>query len=204
MVADILRYVLFAAFPLAMAYAAASDLFTMTISNKLTLAMVAGFVLLAPLVAIDLHTFAMHWAAAAAVLAVAFFCFAMGWIGGGDAKLAAAIALWVGWSHDRFRCHGVRLRRRADLLLLAFRRAVLPAFIVRQPWVRRLHDERAGVPYGVALAAAGLAIYPHTVWMHMAIGCGVRRRGSAAASIDACDRPCQLKRAARQLTRIFR
>jgi prepilin peptidase CpaA len=171
MVADIFRYVLFAAFPLAMAYAAASDLFTMTISNKLTLAMVAGFVLLSPLVAIDLNTFAMHWAAAAAVLAVAFFCFAMGWIGGGDAKLASAIALWVGWNSTiEFVALASVFGGVLTLLLLTFRRAVLPAFIVRQPWIRRLHDERVGVPYGVALAAAGLAIYPHTVWMHMAIG----------------------------------
>jgi Flp pilus assembly protein protease CpaA len=33
-----------------------------------------------------------------------------------------------------------------------------------------LHHEGAGVPYGVALAAAGLATYPHTVWMQVAIG----------------------------------
>jgi prepilin peptidase CpaA len=54
--------------------------------------------------------------------------------------------------------------------VLAFRRAVLPAFVVRQPWVARLHHEKTGVPYGMALAAAGLTIYPHTVWMALAAG----------------------------------
>ena len=33
------------------------------------------------------------------MLAVAFVFFARGWIGGGDAKLAAATALWLGFDH---------------------------------------------------------------------------------------------------------
>ena len=39
----------------------------------------------------------LHVAAGAAVLAVTFALFAFGWIGGGDAKLAAATALWLGF-----------------------------------------------------------------------------------------------------------
>src|SRR2546428_52543 len=39
-----------------------------------------------------------HLGAGAAVLTAAFACFACGWIGGGDAKLAAATALWLGFS----------------------------------------------------------------------------------------------------------
>jgi prepilin peptidase CpaA len=34
-----------------------------------------------------------------------------------------------------------------------------------QAWVDRLHRKDAGVPYGIALAAAALLIYPYTVWM---------------------------------------
>ena len=41
----------------------------------------------------------MHVGAGAAVLTVAFVCFAMGWVGGGDAKVAAAAALWFGFGH---------------------------------------------------------------------------------------------------------
>ncbi len=171
MAITLVQHLLFAAFPLAMAYAAVSDLLTMTISNRLTLALVVGFVLLSPLAGMDLHAFAMHWAAGGAVLAVAFFCFAMGWIGGGDAKLASVTALWLGWNNTiEFIAVASIFGGALTLLLLTFRRSVLPAFIIRQPWIQRLHDERAGVPYGVALAAAGLATYPHTIWMAMAIG----------------------------------
>jgi Flp pilus assembly protein protease CpaA len=38
-------------------------------------------------------------AAGAVVLAIGFACFAFGWIGGGDAKFAAVIALWLGLGH---------------------------------------------------------------------------------------------------------
>jgi prepilin peptidase CpaA len=169
--ASILHYVIFAAFPLGMAYAAASDLLTMTISNRLTLALAAGFVVLAPFTGMDLQTFGMHWAAGAAVFAIAFFCFAMGWIGGGDAKLATVTVLWLGWdAMIEFLGIASIFGGVLTVLLLSFRRSVLPAVIIRQPWVQRLHDESAGVPYGVALAAAALAVYPHTVWMQMAVG----------------------------------
>jgi len=171
MAASILHYVIFAVFPLGMAYAAASDLLTMTISNRLTLALGAGFILLAPLTGMDLQTLTMHFAAGGAVFAIAFFLFAMGWIGGGDAKLASVTVLWLGWDVAlEFLGIASIFGGILTIVLLSFRRAVLPAFIIRQPWVQRLHNESAGVPYGVALAAAALAVYPHTVWMQMAVG----------------------------------
>src|SRR5713226_4973662 len=51
------------------------------------------------------------------------------------------------------------------LALLQFRTAPLPPWLARQDWVERLHRRDGGVPYGIALAAAALAIYPHTAWM---------------------------------------
>lgn len=171
MAVTIIHQLLFALFPLAMAFAVFSDLFTMTISNRLTLALVAGFLLLAPLAGMDWSTFGMHWAAGGVVLAAAFACFAFGWIGGGDAKLATAISLWLGWDHLlEFIVLAALFGGVLTLLILSFRRSVLPAFVIKQPWVQRLHDDKAGVPYGVALAAAGIAMYPSTIWIHMAGG----------------------------------
>jgi prepilin peptidase CpaA len=37
--------------------------------------------------------------------------------------------------------------------------------LVGQDWAERLHQSDAGVPYGIALAAAALLIYPDTAWM---------------------------------------
>ena len=167
----VVNYIVVAVFPVGMAFAAASDLLTMTISNRLMLALTAGFLVAAPFSGMDMTAFGLHLAAGGAVLAVAFFCFAMGWVGGGDAKLAAVAALWLGGTSAlEFVIVGSLFGGILTLIVLSFRGTVLPAFIVRQPWIQRLHDARAGVPYGVALAAAGLAVYPHTIWMKMAVG----------------------------------
>src|SRR5262245_55523137 len=95
MLLDIVRLTVF---PALMAFAAASDLFTMTISNRISLALVAGFALLAAFGGMSLHDVGTHLGAGAIVLAFAFTFFAMGWVGGGDAKLAAVIALWLGFT----------------------------------------------------------------------------------------------------------
>jgi prepilin peptidase CpaA len=38
----------------------------------------------------------------------------------------------------------------------------MPNWAQARAWVMRLHDKDNGVPYGVALAAAGLLLYPET------------------------------------------
>src|ERR1700758_5314938 len=96
MIIDIARLLLF---PALMAFAAASDLFTMTISNRVSLALIAGFLILAAAGGMSLPDILSHMGAGPAVLAVAFSCFAMGWVGGGDAKVASGVALWFGFAH---------------------------------------------------------------------------------------------------------
>ena len=165
----IIGYALFILFPLAMAYAAISDVLTMTIPNRLSLALVLVFFLLAPVVGIGLEDLARHVAAAAIVLAVCFALFAFGWFGGGDAKLAAAIALWLGLDHTLpFVMQTAIWGGLLTLALLAFRQYTLPVFAVGRQWIERLHDRKVGVPYGVALAAAAVAVYPQTPWFGFA------------------------------------
>lgn len=163
MIIDIARLMLF---PALMAFAAASDLVSMTISNRVSLAMVAGFLVLAPLSGMGIHDIASHAAAGACVLAVAFACFALGWIGGGDAKVAAATALWFGFDHlfDYLICASL-FGGVLTLLLLQFRQWPLPYALAGQAWLLRLHAKDSGIPYGIALALSALVIYPDTVWI---------------------------------------
>ena len=86
-------------FPGIMAFAAASDLLTMTIANRLSILLIAGFVVLATLCGMTGAALITHLGAGAAVLVAAFVCFAHRWVGGGDAKLASAPALWLGFGH---------------------------------------------------------------------------------------------------------
>jgi prepilin peptidase CpaA len=163
MILDIARLLLF---PALMAFAAASDLFTMTISNRVSLALLAGFLVLAPLCGMGLHDFLMHLGAGAAVLVTAFACFAMGWVGGGDAKVAAGVALWFGFDHLLdYLLYASLFGGALTLLLLQFRQWPLPYPLTGQAWLLRLHDRQSGIPYGIALAIGALMIYPETDWI---------------------------------------
>jgi len=153
-------------FPALMAFAASSDLLTMTISNRLSLALAGGFILLAIATSMGLPVLGMHLAAAAVVLVVSFIFFTQGWIGGGDAKLAAATALWFGFDYLLdYMVYAALFGGVLTVLLLQFRKLPLPNVLARQPWILRLHEKGGGVPYGIALAAAALAVYPKTGWM---------------------------------------
>jgi len=163
MILDLARLLLF---PALMAFAAASDLLTMTISNRVSLALVAGFGLLALLGGMGLYDLVLHLAAGAALLVVAFACFAFGWIGGGDAKVAAAAALWFGFGHlMNYLLYASLFGGVLTIVLLQFRQWPLPYLLAGQPWLARLHAKEGGVPYGIALAIGALMIYPDTDWV---------------------------------------
>jgi len=153
-------------FPALMAVAASSDLLTMTISNRISLMLAGGFFVMALLVGMSGTDVLLHMGAGATVLVLAFGCFAMGWIGGGDAKLAAATALWFGFDHLLiYLIYASLFGGALTLLMIQFRMIPLPQVLAAQTWVQRLHQKDGGVPYGIALAAAALFIYPDTIWM---------------------------------------
>jgi len=163
MILDVTRLFLF---PALMAFAAASDVFTMTISNRVSLALVAGFFILALASGMAPYDMLTHVGAGLLVLALAFTCFAMGWIGGGDAKVAAAVALWLGFPHLlTFLLQASVIGGALTLLLLQLRQWPLPHGLTRQAWLMRLHDKKSGIPYGIALAISALMVYPETEWM---------------------------------------
>lgn len=153
-------------FPALMAFAGATDLFTMTIPNRVPLALVAGFFCLAPFAGIGWMGVGAHMGVAAAALAAGVICFARGWVGGGDAKLFAAAALWFGPEHLLQYAMVAALLGGALTLVILFGRTIpLPAGLARQEWLVRLHDSERGVPYGIALAAGALIVYPDSLWM---------------------------------------
>jgi len=162
----ILEALLLVLFPAAMTYAAASDLVSMTISNRISIALVLSFFLMAVLIGMPPAEMGQHILASLIVLVAAFACFSFGWIGGGDAKLAAATALWLGFSHlmDYLLIASI-IGGVLTILLLEMRKLPLPNLLAKHPWITRLHAIESGIPYGIALAAAGLIVYPDTEFM---------------------------------------
>ena len=145
-------------FPLLMALAASSDLLTMRISNVLVGTLVVAFFVIAVAAGLPLADVGVNALVGLGVLAVGFTFFAFGWIGGGDAKLAAATTMWVGLgSILPYLIYA--LGGALTLALLALRRWPLPEALAKVRWIDRLHDPKTGVPYGIALALAGILVY---------------------------------------------
>ena len=163
MVIDTVRLILF---PTLMAFAASSDLLTMTISKRVSIILVGGFFALALMSGMAPMEVLSHAGAGAVVLIVSFGFFTRGWIGGGDAKLAAATAIWLGFDYlMNYLLYASLLGGALTLLLLEFRLVPLPGLLAGQFWVQRLHRKDGDVPYGIALAGAALLVYPDTPWM---------------------------------------
>jgi prepilin peptidase CpaA len=164
----IVAFLLVVALPGLLVAAAVYDLMSYTIPNPITGAMIllfAAFVVVVVFTGQAPGWTAIGWHLLAGFLglAVGMAMFAAGWIGGGDAKLFAAALLWLGW--DVLLDYAViasLLGGLLTLVLLLLRQIPLPIFLVRQSWIARLSDPKAGVPYGVALAIAALLVLPDT------------------------------------------
>ena len=138
---------LLALLALILVVAAAIDVRTFTISNRLNLAVA----LLAPLYwwSIALPVWpgvAVQIALAGGVFLLLALAFSAGMMGGGDVKLAAALALWF---------PPVSTLRFLIIMSIAGGLLTLAILVVHR---LRKREGRPEVPYGVAIAIGGLAI----------------------------------------------
>jgi prepilin peptidase CpaA len=151
--------------PGAVAFAGAMDLLTMKIPNRISIVMVLAFFPLAPLAGLGGWDILNHVWAGLGVLALGVLLFIPGWFGGGDAKLMAAIALWIG--PDALLPYLFYVALAGGMIATIFstvRSVPLPRLLLGEAWALRLHRQDAGIPYGLALAAGALLVYPNTVW----------------------------------------
>lgn len=153
-------------FTAAMVVAGFMDLTTMKIRNALVLLLLLAYPVLGPLAGLGLSEMALSAGAGAAVLTVGITFFAFGWMGGGDVKLAAVTALWLGVDHLlAYFIYTALFGGVLTLILLQLRLMPLPAGLQARPWIARLQSVENGVPYGVAMAAAALFVFPGTTWL---------------------------------------
>jgi prepilin peptidase CpaA len=160
-----------AVFPALLALAGGWDLASYTIPNWLQGLLIAAFVAFAFALGLSPAAAGSHVLTALLGLAAGFALFALGFIGGGDAKLFACVLLWFGF-HDAlvFVLAASLFGGALTLSLLTLRGLPLPAVLAHQSWIERLHDSKAGVPYGVALAAGAVAVLPQTEIFRLAAG----------------------------------
>jgi prepilin peptidase CpaA len=166
-----LEALIFVVFPFCMLFAAISDMLSMTIANRVSLILVATFVVVAPLTGMAWSDFAWHIAAGVLVLSITFALFAMGGMGGGDAKLMAATAVFMGFGFQlvQYAVVSAFLGGVLTVGLLLYRNSALAVYTNRNMFMRHLADESVGIPYAIALGAGGLLTYPDSALMGWAL-----------------------------------
>ena len=144
-----LEALIFVVFPFCMVFAAVSDTLSMTIANRVPLLLLAVFAVVAPLTGMDWAAYGWHFVAGAVVLLVTFGLFAVGGMGGGDAKLLTATAVWMGFNVHliEYLVVSAFLGGVLTVAIVCYRGSVLatftgqkhvPAQFRRRPWRRSL------------------------------------------------------------------
>lgn len=166
-----LEALIFVVFPFCMLFAAVSDMMSMTIANRVSVILIVTFAAVAPFTGMDWADYGWHFAAAGLVLAITFALFATGAMGGGDAKLLAATSLWMGLSMElmQYLIFSAVIGGVMTLLIIVYRSSPLSMLTGNNIFLRHFADQKAGIPYGVALGIGGLITYPATPLMQWAL-----------------------------------
>ncbi|APO65894.1 prepilin type IV endopeptidase protein [Rhizobium gallicum] len=153
----------FVIFPLCLAIAAFSDLFTMTIPNRVSLILAISFLIIAPLTGMAIPVIGMHLAAGLAVFCGCFALFALNVMGGGDAKLLIAAALWFGFNQSLILfigCVGV-IGGLLTFAILMIRSQANTILAIGLPVPGSLLLAKK-IPYGIAIAIGGFMAFPYS------------------------------------------
>ena len=140
-------------------FAALHDVNSLTIPNWLNLTLAALFVPAAVFSGLPIEVLIGHGLAGLAAFVIAFGLFAFGVFGGGDAKMIPAVMLWVGPSASIEFLFTMALTGGLCAIVILFVRNAVPAAVVPGP-IRAPFEEKAGVPYGVAIAAGVFVASP--------------------------------------------
>ncbi|MFT4089211.1 MAG: prepilin peptidase [Asticcacaulis sp.] len=150
-------------FPVCLVWAAVSDLATMTIPNRLSIILAVMFLPVALMVKPDLMFIAEHLGVGLAAFALGIVAFALRLMGGGDAKLIAATALWFHFQGFIAFLVYVALMGGVLTILLLLARQYLNVFTPVMPgWLQKLLQPKGDIPYGIAICAGGLLTMTHS------------------------------------------
>ncbi len=161
---------IFVVFPLCLAIAAFSDLFTMTIPNRVSAILLGAFILIAPAAGLSLSMIGMHLAISLIVFAGCFTLFALNIMGGGDAKLLTASAVWFGFNSSliEFLIYVSLFGGVLTILILMLRKQENIILAAGIPVPHLLFTAKK-IPYGIAIGFGGFLAYPSSPLMMAAL-----------------------------------
>lgn len=159
----------FVIFPLCLAVAAFSDLFTMTIPNRVSAILLGSFVVIAPFAGLDLTAIGFHLGAGFLVFAFCFVLFGFNIMGGGDAKLLTASAVWFGWDPSlvEYLVYVSLIGGFLSLGIISLRAHTDTILATGLPVPNSLLLAKK-VPYGIAIGLAAFLSYPASPLMQAA------------------------------------
>jgi prepilin peptidase CpaA len=154
-------------FPALLLCAAARDVVSFTIPNWISLACLGLFFPCALIGGMSGHDMLIAVAVGAVFLVAGIAMFALGWVGGGDAKLIAAVALWMGWPAVLpFLLFTAVAGGGLAIVLIGGKSLSRYYPVVRSGWALRLLAPESAVPYGLAIAIGALAAFPQSPLLH--------------------------------------
>lgn len=159
------------AFPAALIIAALNDIYEFKIPNWVSIVLFCAYFAAGLGFGAGADILVEGAILACAALVAGFALFALRIVGGGDAKLLAASAPWIGFSAlPSFLVYVALSGAALSIALLLFRRMPAMPFYEQAPWLMRLHQRPKDIPYGVAIAAGGLLSFSQTPLFQLAFG----------------------------------
>jgi prepilin peptidase CpaA len=149
-----------AAFAGLLIYAASSDIARMIIPNWVSVALAGIFPIAALADGMAPLDIGLHVLFGLAILVAGFFLFAGNVIGGGDAKLLAATAVWTGYLAFLPFMYWTVVAGGVMALALLAARQFIPHTETNPPFLNHLLKKQNGIPYGVAIMFGGLMAIP--------------------------------------------
>lgn len=159
------------AFPAALIIAALNDIYEFKIPNWVSIVLFCAYFAAGLGLGAGADILVEGAILACAALVAGFALFALRIIGGGDAKLLAACAPWIGLSAlGAFLVYVALAGAALAVALVVFRRMPALPIYAQAPWLLRLHQRPKDIPYGVAIAAGGLLSFSQTPLFQLPFG----------------------------------
>ncbi len=161
-------------FPLCMLAAAVTDAWKFIIPNIVSLVLIPAFIAAFAVSGLGFDVLLNHVVTGIGMLVLGMLLWHLGYAGGGDAKLLSAAALWLGWPVYGHALIFVSLF--GGLMAIGFlvTRLLLrwfPRVSINIPFLAKIAATKdPKLPYGVAIAAGSLFVFPQSTLFLALIG----------------------------------